>query len=83
MEHPESNVWSVLQRNPKTFSQGTHYGRSHATQAATVPLKMFLGRDYVRVNTNTNMIFDELVVYDRPLTQGEVQQILQGYNQRD
>ena len=69
---------------PKTFSQGTHYGGSHATQAATAPLKMFLGRDYVRVNTPPkNMIFDELVVYDRPLTQGDVQQILQGYNQRD
>ena len=68
---------------PKTFSQGTQYTNSSTTRAATVPLKMFLGRQYVRLNTNNptkNMILDELSVYARPITQGEVQQIIQGYD---
>ena len=67
----------------KTFSQGTQYTSSSTTRAATVPLRMFLGRQYVKLNTNNpakNMILDELVVYDRPFSQSEVKQIFQGYD---
>ncbi len=61
----------------KTVSQGTAYASSSGTQAAR--MRMYIGRQYITYNNNVKtrkMTFDELILYDRPLTESEITAVI-------
>ena len=61
----------------KTVNQGSDYGSSRATLEPRMRMK--LGVEYITRNTAgdaKNMIFDNLILFDRPLSQREIDLIV-------